>query len=255
MLYNLIVINVESGINIATLKLAEEGLHVDYGHLMSGVVKAIKDLLEELELGSIETFSTQEKRVVIYKEGLILVALVCDDEDNYDIYLPKLRYVANLYHSHCDWENWCGEMNMFDELKQPAKDIFRLSDEEIIKHIKSDMKELMVGNPQIYGFKIEKEAKTIEEAFRDIDDFELSSLFTSNFINDLLIKREKYKNLVNLLMPKEDIWDAYLNFGRFSIYSRKILGNLYINVFLPGELNPLKDLDEYALKLKEVSSF
>ena len=55
MLYNVIVLNHVSGVTLATIRLSDEGINENDGILMAGVVKAIRDFLQELKIGKIHT--------------------------------------------------------------------------------------------------------------------------------------------------------------------------------------------------------
>ena len=91
MLYNVIVLNHVSGVTLATIRLSDEGINENDGILMAGVVKAIRDFLQELKIGKIHTFQTHEKKILIAIDGVILVALVCDESTNSELYYPKIN--------------------------------------------------------------------------------------------------------------------------------------------------------------------
>ncbi|MHA1275217.1 MAG: hypothetical protein ACTSQS_17575 [Promethearchaeota archaeon] len=118
MIYNLLVIHSESGNNVATIKVAENGFDENEGILMSGVIKAIEDFLNELKIGNIRSFNTHERQVIIYKQKYIFLVLICDEDDDPNMYLTKIEYIANLFNEGVDWTNWYGETTMFDEIKK-----------------------------------------------------------------------------------------------------------------------------------------
>lgn len=255
MLYNLIILNARSGITIANIRLAEEGITEKDGILMGGIVKAIRDFLRELEIGDIRTFQTLEKKIVNYIQGDILIALVCDENDNTDLYLPKIKYIAALFDENCDWDDWSGEITQFKKELDIAKTIIHLKDEEVISHISNSMKKVMNATHEIFGYKIIHESKYVNEFFRDIDDFELSSFFTSDFFQDIIRNHTDLENIISNIIPLNDMVFTSLNYGRFTLFTYQFLEKYIILLFLPGELNPIADLIKYEEKIRDVIGF
>ncbi|MFX1501921.1 MAG: hypothetical protein ACFFDH_13235 [Promethearchaeota archaeon] len=249
MIYNLIVLDIETGVSISTIRLSEEGIDENQGILMAGVVKAIKDFLENLQFGRIKEFHTHDKKVIIGKRDRILAALVCDNNVNVDLFYPKINNIANLFYSAYNWEIWDGGLNIFDEIKHTAKQILTLTEKEIISHLFKSLKIYLSEFSEIYGFKIFHNYELKEQFFKKIDDFEISTFLTSDFFKNLEKNQITIIDIISGLINKEELTESYLNYGRFSIYSKSFFGDMFVILLLPGGLNPLSDLPKYQKKL------
>ena len=211
MLYNLIVINAEAGINICTLQLAEEGITEDDGQLASGMVKAIRDILEELKVGEIKNFETHQRQVLMYKKDAILTALICDQEDNIEIYNPKIQKITEMFNNVIDWNSWGGEMDIFEETIKKAKKMITLSNDEILNLLEEKLNQLLVQNSEILGYKIIFNSKVVsEEKLDDIEDFEIKSLLDSNFYN--MIKNSLQE--LEISFVKDILWQILFIFSK-----------------------------------------
>ncbi|MBD3254023.1 MAG: hypothetical protein GF383_02980, partial [Candidatus Lokiarchaeota archaeon] len=125
-----------TGINICTLVLADEGsIDEDIGCLASGMVKAIRDFLKELRFGKIKNFLTHERKVIIYKEGEILTALICDENDNSELYYPKVKKIAEIFNDTIREKEWTGELSVFADAISTSRQLIKLSDKEIVEYI------------------------------------------------------------------------------------------------------------------------
>lgn len=245
MLYNVIVLNHVSGVTVATIRLSDEGINENDGILMAGVVKAIRDFLQELKIGKIHTFQTHEKKILIAIDGVILVALVCDDNTNSELYYPKIKYIANSFNNSCNWDTWCGELDIFDELKDSISTIINLSDQEIIDYLQESVERILKTFPNMYGFKIIYKSETIAEKFNDNVDFELKTFFESDFFNDFEENKNNIEDVISEVMDFSTIDESFIDYGRFSIISSRFLGNSQVILFLSGNLDPILEFNKF----------
>ncbi|MHA1149901.1 MAG: hypothetical protein ACTSR8_16820 [Promethearchaeota archaeon] len=252
MIYNLVVINSESGNNVATIKLSEEGFDEGEGILMSGVVSAISNFLNELNIGNIRSFKTHQKQVIVYKKKFVLVVLICDENDEPDYYLPKIEYIANLFDNGCDWSNWCGDVSMFGEIIKTATNILVLSDDDLIEYINSSITEIFTSTEIILGYRIIVGGKIEKKQFRDIEDFELKSLITSEFIEDFSKNHADLIDNIGDLINVMDLTHSFIDYDRFSYFVYHFGSILSIVLYLPGKLNPINDIMEINTKLKNL---
>lgn len=255
MKYNLIILHSESGSNLATIKLSETGIDKGKGMLMSGVVKAIESFLHELSMGQIHSFITHEKKILTYKHGFILVALICDKNDNTELNLPKIKRVAKLFNDHVDWNVWDGEIHIFDNLIEVAKKIFILSDEETISYLNDSLMKMIDIFPEIYGYRLYYNHKKESEYFRESNDFELVTLLKSKIIDSFVQTQKKITDLTSDFLDSDDIQLAFTDYDRFSIYVYSIAENLTILLFLPGKLDPISDIEKFNKKFQEIGEF
>ncbi len=245
MLYNVIVLNHVSGVTLATIRLSDEGINENDGILMAGVVKAIRDFLQELKIGKIHTFQTHEKKILIAIDGVILVALVCDESTNSELYYPKIKYIASLFNRSCDWDTWCGELDIFDDIKNSISTIISLSDQELIEYLQRSVDKIINTYPGLYGFKIIYKSETIAEKYNNNIDFELKTFFESDFFNVFEKKKNDIRGVISEVMDLSTIDNSFIDYGRFSILSSKILGDSQIIFFLSGNLDPILEFNKF----------
>lgn len=243
MLYNLIIINSESGINVANIILSEKGISDDNTQLMSGILKAIESFLKELSLGEIKTFNTHNRKVLISQAGVVLAALILDENDDSELYLPKLQYVSDLFGNSCKWENWCGEIDIFTEEIELAKKVFTLTDDEIIKHLEESLYEFIRNENKVIGFKIINNGKTVISFFKDLEDFELQTFFQSEISNSIMDKHDDIEKILTKVGGAGLFEESFIDYGRFSIFVKHYITEFHILLFLPGKMDILKDLE------------
>ncbi|MGV9172723.1 MAG: hypothetical protein ACOC44_07280 [Promethearchaeia archaeon] len=248
------MLNAEVGINLCTLQLAEEGIDEDTGQLASGMIKAIRDILKELKIGKIKNFNTHEKQVIVYKKDAILTALVCDKHENAEIYNPKIRKITEMFNNAVDWDKWGGEMDIFNETIEKTKELVTFSEKEIIELLEKQLVK-MVKNTEMYGFKIFHNSEIVIDYTAEIDNFELKSLFESNFYSMI---KENLQDLEETLLKigKTNVKkEFFVDYGKLSILIKSYLENLHIVLFLPGMLDPLLGLAKYEKKLQDLGEF
>jgi hypothetical protein len=253
--YNLIILHSESGSNLATIKLSETGIDEDEGILMSGVVKAIENLLHELRMGQIHSFITYEKKILTYKHERILVALICDKNDNIELCLPKIKYVAKLFYEHVDWSVWNGEIHIFNDIIELVKKIFILSDDETISNIDDSLMKIINNFPDIYGYRIYYNHKKVKEYFRESEDFELIVFLKSKMIDTFIQTRNKIAEITKNFLSSDEMQLVFMDYDRFSIYVYNIAVNFEILLYLPGKTDPITDIEKFNKKFQEVSEF
>ncbi len=255
MLYNLIIMDDKAGINLVHIKLNESGIDDLTSQLASGMVKAIRDLLTELKMGTIKSFETHEKQILVSKQDPILAALIVDIEDDIDPLTNKLKEITKLFSENVDWDTWNGNTARLDPLKQKAKEIIKLQDEEIIEHLEEHMTDFMKTNSQIFGFKIINQGKVVKEDLSNISDFEIKTFLSSNMfpmISENVTELEKILGESNI---KGDIAQTYVDYQKFSILYRHIRSHIILLTIIPGMLDPIVDLPEYQSILQEIGGF
>ncbi|MHA1195112.1 MAG: hypothetical protein ACTSRH_00090 [Promethearchaeota archaeon] len=255
MLHNLLIINADTGINLASIKLSETGFEESDGVLISGVVKAIDSFLREVKFGEIRYFITHQKKVIIYIQDSILLALICDKEENENLYIPKLELIGKKFSSLINWDNWNGEINIFESQLEFVKKILSLTVDEVIEHLNNCLTELSEKHPEIYGYRINLKLVKKVEKLDNIEDFELSNFISSNFFEDVIINQQELSKIF-LNSLNSDNFDLHLiDYGRFSIYVIPYIYDILVIIFLQGNILPLEIESLYYDQMKKLSGF
>lgn len=258
MLYNLLIMNRKSGMTITNIQLAEDSISESMGDLASGTLKAIQDVLKELEIGQIKSFETNKKQIIVHKKGRILLALISDIGDNTEVFTPKLQKIAALFDSAVDWDKWSGSIDIFNEQIKKAKNLIKLSEKEIIDMLANDLRELTDSTPEIYGYKINSHSEIVESYINpNLDDFELSSFLKSNFYTPINNNISQIKGKLLKLLDDDDSnqQNFFVDYERISVFLKYYLKDLYVVVFLPGLLDPISDLLPLEQKIIEIGEF
>lgn len=255
MLYNLIIINSESGINLANIILSEKGISDDNTQLMSGILKAIESFLKELDMGDIKAFNTHNRKVMIYQEGEALLGLIMDEEDDPKLYEPKLQYLGDLFGNNCKWENFCGDIDIFEEEVELAKTVMALSDDEIVGHLEKSMMAFIETNEITLGYKITNKRDTKASKFKEIEDFELSTFLKSELSHSILENHDLLESILSNVEGVGSFEVSFIDYGKFSILIRHYVSEIHIILFLPGKLNVLKDVNSLIRSIKELGVY
>ncbi len=250
MIYNLLILNAVSGVNIANIKISEKGVDDGDSHLMSGVIKAIESFFKELDMGEIKTFITNHRKVCLYQEKGILSALLCDESDNIDLYFSKIKNITNLFNSKFDMETWSGDTELFSQEIEQARQILTLTEKDLIEILQKLGEKMLEAVPEIHGYKILKNSQILVENLRNTNDFELSTFFSSQFFNLLLKKKEQFESSILHFQNTEQIFSDFIDYGKFSIFSKTYDNNLALFFFLPGKKDPFK----FQTKFSEIST-
>ncbi|MEJ2250077.1 MAG: hypothetical protein P8Y70_14330 [Candidatus Lokiarchaeota archaeon] len=255
MLYNLLVLNSTTGLNIVTVKLSEKGIDEESGFLMSGIVKAIQSFLQELKFGEIRTFQTHEKKVIVYQKDHILTALVADESESEGLYLPKIKYITEIFNNAYDWENWGGEIDIFNKEIESVLTILNCDDEDLIKHFSSALKKMINSFTEIYGYKILISNKLKEEVIVNMDNYELKSLFESEFFKSIMDNYKTLKKDILNFLGTSSFLNSYVNYKKFSLFFMEFIQEISIILLLQGNLDPLSDIAKFENKIKELTGF
>jgi len=256
MLYNLLIMNRKSGMTITNIQLAEDSISESMGDLASGTLKAIQDVLKELEIGQIKSFETNKKQIIVHKKGRILLALISDIGDNTEVFTPKLQKIAALFDSAIEWDNWSGSIHIFNEQIKKAKNLIKLSEKEIIDMLSNDLRELTDSTPEIYGYKINSHSEIVDSYINpNLDDFELSSFLKSNFYTPINNNISQIEGKILKLLDDSTQKSLFVDYDRISVFLKFYLKDLYAVVFLPGLLDPISDLIPLEQKIIEIGEF
>lgn len=248
--------NQKSGMTIANIQLAEDSISEGMGDLASGTLKAIQDVLNELEIGQIKSFETHKKQVLVHKQGAILIALICDIGDNTEVYIPKLQKIANMFNHAVDWETWCGSIDIFNNAITKAKNLITLSEQEIIEILSKELKELTDSDSEIYGYKLISQSETVGSYIdSNIDDFELTSFLKSNFYAPIDKNIKQIEKIIMNFLNEGTKENFFIDYERISIFLKHYIKGLYAVVFLQGMLDPVSDLSQFEQKIIKIGDF
>jgi hypothetical protein len=250
------VMDEKSGITLANIQLAEESINEEMEVLASGIFKAIGDVLKELKIGQIKSLQTHKKQVILYKKKAILVGLICDIDDNTDIYIPKIEKIANLFINATDWEHWCGDVGIFKEIIKKSKKILILSKQEIISLLDKELKQIRRSLPELYGYTLFLGSKPVKKYINEnIDDFELTSFLKSDFFSPLHKNIQNTEQLLLKIFQEDYKQSFFVDYEHVSIFIKYYFKDLYVVIFLPGMLDPIADLPTFEEKITKIGVF
>ncbi len=243
MIYALLIFQAETAKIITSINFSQ-GLNIEdgTGELMSGVVKAISDFLNEMRLGEIRNFETREKNVLVVKSGGIVAALVCDRGSNIDIYDAKLKLIAEEYGSTTDMSKWKGNTEIFALATEKARRIIELTPEDVKAYLSPALVKVAEGNGKVLGFKVFQGARVVGADFKEIRDTELASLVQTNMADTF------YQNVADLgaIVEKNlngDMHDTLLvDYGRFALLKARIYRDISIVLVLDGNVAMATDM-------------
>ncbi len=255
MLYNLIVMDANAGLNLVNIQMDQGGMDGASGQLASGMVKAIRDFLSELKMGSIKSFHTHQKQILVHKEGNILSVLIADVEDDMEPFSERIIRITNMFNESVDWSKWDGNINIFEPIEEEAKNILSLNDQDIIEHLEEHLLEIIDEHDDVLGYVIVNKEKIVKKNLDNVSDFELETFLSSNMFEMVIDTVDGLEDVVSNSDLKSLNSETFVDYQKFSIIKRHILNELSMIVILPGLIDPISDLPQYENKLKEIGGF
>ncbi|MHA1751515.1 MAG: hypothetical protein ACTSYZ_04020 [Candidatus Helarchaeota archaeon] len=144
MLHSVIIIKKDSGICL----FSEKELDFD-STLFSGFLTAVQNFAENLKIGRLTSFVTNDKVVVISSSEQVIASLIVDLEDNIDDWFSKAYIICEEFEKKYNLEEWSGEIGNFEEFSEILKEIFKSEKKNFLVEVAKWAKKEFGGELQI----------------------------------------------------------------------------------------------------------
>ncbi|MHA1268911.1 MAG: hypothetical protein ACTSPY_03920 [Candidatus Helarchaeota archaeon] len=144
MLYSVIIINKISGVCL----FSEKELDFDSA-LFSGFLTAVQNFAENLKIGSLTSFITNDKIIVISSGEYAIVSLIVDLEDNADEWFNHAYTIVTKFEEIYDLEKFSGDVGQFKSFSEELKKILRQKEESFLLKVARWAKKEFGGELQL----------------------------------------------------------------------------------------------------------
>ncbi len=233
MIYSIIVFNKTSGIPLYSHHFKE---FAGDASLASGMVMAITSFLEELQLGTLKSFITHEKKVIIVPTNILYVALVIDLDDLESQWESRAADIGVYIEEK--FQLYIKQSRALKEKDEGADLIIEklLYEEDKAGFILQEIENQLFPIPSLFGViildKNQVEHKLVK---KDFEDFELEAFMDSPFPD----------RMISLILPTLEQSYNTLKIGNMdycrietmmlNVFLFKISSSLYIGLFLDKE--------------------
>ncbi|MBD3228272.1 MAG: hypothetical protein GF329_08780 [Candidatus Lokiarchaeota archaeon] len=127
MLNSVIILKNDSGVC-----LYSNNYELDFDStLFSGFLTAVQNFAENLKIGRLTNFITNDKIIVLTSTENVVVSLIIDLKDNEEEWMGKAYTIAEKFEEKYDLENWTGDISLFRGFTEDLDEILE-SEEEIL---------------------------------------------------------------------------------------------------------------------------
>jgi len=128
MLHAIIILEKSSGLCVFS-----ENYTIDFDStLFSGFLTAIQNFTENLKIGTLTSFITNDKAIVISASDYVSVALIIDLDDDVDEWFDKAYEIGQRFEEIYDMENWKGSLAEFNGFKDELKKLLVKKEENYL---------------------------------------------------------------------------------------------------------------------------
>ncbi|TFF85381.1 MAG: hypothetical protein EU551_04165, partial [Promethearchaeota archaeon] len=174
MLHSIIILKKDSGVCMFSEKYT---LDFD-SSLFSGFLTAVQNFAENLQIGRLTSFITQDKIIVLSSSEYVVVSLIIDLEDNADDWMVKAFKIAENFESKYDMDRWAGDISIFKKFSDDIKEMLGKEEEDLLLRVAKWAKKEFGGELQLNAvIKPRKnEAKLKVDVLLDRGDIEPDKL-------------------------------------------------------------------------------
>ncbi len=144
MMHSIIIIKKDSGICL----FSEKSLEFD-STLFSGFLTAVQNFSENLKIGSLTSFITNDKAIVISSTENLTVSIIIDLEDNIDDWFDKAYLIGEKFEELYDIKNWSGEIGQFKDFSEELNKILHAKEESFLLKVAKWAKKEFGGELQL----------------------------------------------------------------------------------------------------------
>jgi hypothetical protein len=117
--------------------------------LFSGFLTAVQNFAENLQIGRLTSFITQDKIIVLSSSEYVLVSFIIDLDDNADDWMVKAFKIAEYFESKYDMDRWAGAISIFKKFSDDIKEILGKEEEDLLLRVAKWAKKEFGGEIQL----------------------------------------------------------------------------------------------------------